>query len=111
MKPIDFNDLYWDGQHYDLQNRDYVNDIPFYLRKARQYSEPILELACGTGRITIPIAEQGIDITGLDISEPMISYAKKKAKEKMLPLDGSRLIAVISNWIESLISFSSRSIR
>jgi len=82
MKPIDFNDLYWDGQHYDLQNRDYVNDIPFYLRKARQYSEPVLELACGTGRITIPIAEQGIDITGLDISEPMISYAKKKAKEK-----------------------------
>jgi len=52
------------------------------LRKARQYSEPVLELACGTGRITIPIAEQGIDITGLDISEPMISYAKKKAKEK-----------------------------
>jgi len=82
MKPIDFNEAYWDGQHYDLQNRDYVNDIPFYLRKARQYSEPILELACGIGRITIPIAEQGIDITGLDISEPMISYAKKKAKEK-----------------------------
>lgn len=82
MKPIDFEDLYWDGQHYDLQNLDYVNDIPFYLRKARQYSEPVLELACGTGRITIPIAEQGIDMTGLDISEPMISYAKKKAKEK-----------------------------
>jgi SAM-dependent methyltransferase len=90
MKPIDFEDLYWDGQHYDLQNRDYVNDIPFYLRKARQYSEPVLELACGTGRITIPIAEQGIDITGLDISEPLISYAKKKAKEKGVTVEWAK---------------------
>jgi len=82
MKPIDFEGLYWDGRHYDLQNRDYVNDIPFYLRKVKNYGDPVLELACGTGRITIPIAEQGIDISGLDISEPMLSFAKKKAEEK-----------------------------
>ena len=84
IKPIDFEDLYWDGRHYDLETRDYVNDIPFYLRKVKKYGEPVLELACGTGRITIPIAEQGIDITGLDITLSMLSHAKKKAQEKGL---------------------------
>jgi len=82
MKPIDCGHLYRDGRHYDLQNKDFVDDIPFYLRQIKKYGEPVLELACGTGRITIPIAEEGIQITGLDISEPMLSQAKRKAAIK-----------------------------
>jgi SAM-dependent methyltransferase len=82
VKPVDCQQLYSDGRHYDLQTRDVVEDISFYLRQARKYGEPVLELACGTGRITIPLAEQGIKITGLDVSEPMLSQARKKAAEK-----------------------------
>ena len=78
MEPIDCCDLYSDGRHYDLQNRDIVEDIPFYLRQIRKHGEPVLELACGTGRITIPLSSKGIKITGLDISESMLEQAKKK---------------------------------
>lgn len=82
MMPVDCQQLYSDGRHYDLQTRDVVEDIPFYLRQTRKYGGPVLELACGTGRITIPMAEQGIRITGLDISGPMLSQARKKAAAK-----------------------------
>lgn len=79
MKPINYEHIYLDGRHYDLLNKDFVEDISFYLRKIREYGEPVLELGCGTGRITIPAAEQSIQITGLDISEQMLSHAKRKA--------------------------------
>ena len=82
MKPVDCKELYDDGRHYDLQTSKVVEDIPFYLHQARKYGEPVLELMCGTGRITIPMAEQGIRITGLDVSEPMLSQARKKAVTK-----------------------------
>jgi SAM-dependent methyltransferase len=82
MKPVDFKDIYWDGRHYDLKYKDLKDDIPFYLQQAEKYGNPVLELGCGTGRITIPLAEKGFDITGLDILEPMLELAKKKAEEK-----------------------------
>ena len=84
MKAVDCKDLYLDGRRYDLENKNFLEDIPFYLSMVKKYGEPVLELACGTGRITIPLAEQGIKITGLDISEPMLSHAKMKAKMKGL---------------------------
>ena len=74
---------YLDGRHYDskVESRKRFDDIPFYINKAVQYGEPILELACGTGRITIPIAEKGISITGLDLLNTMLTEAKRKSKE------------------------------
>jgi SAM-dependent methyltransferase len=84
---IDCADLYSDGRHYDHQNKDFTQDIPFYLRQIEKYGDPVLELACGTGRITIPIAEEGFRVTGLDVSEPMLSHAKRKAIEKGLDIE------------------------
>jgi SAM-dependent methyltransferase len=79
MKPIDSAAMYSDGRHYDAQYRNYIEDIPFYLRQAERYGDPVLELACGTGRIAVPLAQQGFQVTGLDISEPMLSQARQKA--------------------------------
>jgi SAM-dependent methyltransferase len=79
MLPIDCADLYSDGRHYDLQNSNFAGDIPFYLRQIQKYGQPVLELACGTGRITIPLAEKGIQMTGVDVSPPMLSQARAKA--------------------------------
>jgi 2-polyprenyl-3-methyl-5-hydroxy-6-metoxy-1,4-benzoquinol methylase len=59
-----------------------VEDIPFHLRQIKKYGGPVLELACGTGRITIPMAEKGIEITGLDVSETMLSHARRKTTIK-----------------------------
>ena len=87
MKPMDCEKIYWDGRHYDLKYMDLKEDIPFYIKQVEEFSDPVLELACGTGRITIPIAEKGYDVTGLDISEPMLEHAKEKAENRGVEVD------------------------
>src|SRR5436309_7203510 len=55
-----------------------VQDVAFYRNAARDFGDPILELGCGTGRITMALAEAGKRITGLDLSERMLERAVKK---------------------------------
>jgi len=73
--------LYRDGRHYDRMNRAVVADIPFYVEQARRAAGPVLELACGTGRVTIPIAQAGMEIVGLDQSSSMLARLREKAWE------------------------------
>ena len=54
-------------------------DIPFYVQESVRSGGPVLELGCGTGRVTLPIAQSGIDIVGLDNSEGMLARARDKA--------------------------------
>lgn len=76
--------LYSDAQRYDLVERSYAAGafLDFYRRQIVSYGEPVLELACGSGRLTIPLAETGVQITGLDISEEMLNLAVLKASER-----------------------------
>jgi SAM-dependent methyltransferase len=78
---VDCDRLYSDGRHYDLQHTGITDDIALYLDLARQCCGPVLELACGTGRVTIPLAQEGFDVTGLDVSTPMLDRAQGKARE------------------------------
>src|SRR6266436_2259475 len=55
-----------------------VQDVAFYRDAAREFGDPVLELGCGTGRITMALAEAGKRITGLDLSERMLERAVKK---------------------------------
>jgi len=84
MRAIDCLDLYEDAEFYDFEfaGRDF--EIPFYRKYARQAQGPVLEIACGTGRITLPIARDGVDITGLDVSRPMIERGRRKSAEEGL---------------------------
>ena len=69
------------AQYYDSDNKDMLkDDIGFYLDYADKLEGKVLELGCGTGRITIPIAKAGHQIWGLDISEPMLDVLWEKAK-------------------------------
>lgn len=64
---------------YDLEyDRRTPRDLPFYLAAARR-SPPLLELACGTGRLAIPIARAGVDVVGLEPSPAMLERARAKA--------------------------------
>lgn len=54
-------------------------DIPFYVDEAKKCGGPVLELGCGTGRVTIPIAQAGVDVVGLDFSSAMLEVAGRKA--------------------------------
>jgi len=55
-----------------------LQDVVFYRDAARDFGDPVLELGCGTGRITMALAEAGKRITGLDLSERMLERAVKK---------------------------------
>jgi SAM-dependent methyltransferase len=55
-----------------------VQDVAFYRDAARDFGDPVLELGCGTGRITMALAEAGKRVTGLDLSERMLERAVKK---------------------------------
>jgi ubiquinone/menaquinone biosynthesis C-methylase UbiE len=55
-----------------------AQDVNFYREIAATHGGPILELGCGTGRITMPLAESGQRITGMDISRKMLERAERK---------------------------------
>jgi len=78
-KGTDGSEIYWDGLHYDAFNAPVHDDFKFYLAQAKKARGPVLELACGTGRLTIPLKKAGVDITGLDYSIPMLERAAEKA--------------------------------
>jgi SAM-dependent methyltransferase len=70
---------YADPILFDLENSDFEPDGPFYLSLAQQVAGSVLELGCGAGRVTIPLARHGIDITGLDIVPGMLARAQSNA--------------------------------
>ena len=86
MRELDCLDLYSDALFYDMEFAGRTFDIPFFQQWAARSAEPILEVACGTGRITIPIASSGQDIVGLDASEPMLALAAEKSRRAGLAI-------------------------
>jgi SAM-dependent methyltransferase len=53
-------------------------DVQFFVDAAKHSEGPVLELGCGTGRVLIPTARAGIEITGLDASERMLGVCRKR---------------------------------
>ena len=58
--------------------RGRTRDVNFYLDAVHEHGDPVLELGCGTGRITLALAEAGHRVTGLDISERMLERCNRK---------------------------------
>lgn len=79
MTDPDNQSEYDDSLTYDLENTDFEPEGPFYLALVQEIGGPVLELGCGTGRFTIPLAQAGIDVTGLDIAPAMLDRARQKA--------------------------------
>lgn len=65
---------------YDAIYNDFVEDVPFYQRIAEEAGGAVCELACGSGRVTVPLAKAGITLTGIDSSEEMLSTARARAE-------------------------------
>ncbi len=89
MKEDNKEHYYINGQHYDnmIKSRNAYEAVPFYKKQAKKYGGPVLELACGTGRIAIPIAKKGISIVGLDFSVKMLEQAKRNSKENKVEIE------------------------
>jgi len=61
-----------------LETRGLAHDIERYLELARVSSGSVLELCCGTGRVAIPLARTGFDVTGVDISAAMLERLRTR---------------------------------
>lgn len=69
------------ARFYDLEHADYQEDIAAYAGFAGHASKDgILELACGSGRLLLPLAASGSRVTGVDLSPTMLALAREKVK-------------------------------
>lgn len=81
------SDLIYDANIYDGMNTN-LADLEFYKRwLPKNKNALILELCCGTGRLTLPIAKDGYNISGVDNTASMLEQAKLKASEEGLEVD------------------------
>ena len=74
----------WDdyAPFYDWENAQTLarRDVAFWRRLAAAQDGRVLELGCGTGRLTIPVARAGAQIVGIDRSEPMLTRARQRLR-------------------------------
>lgn len=82
------------ARHYDASyavSRDPSGDARFYRQLAHETGGPVLELGCGTGRVLLPIANDGIECVGLDPSPEMLAVFQQKALPSNLRLVQGRM--------------------
>lgn len=72
---------------YDLAAPDDAQMIAFYAKAAGGPGRAVLELACGSGRFTLPMAHTGARVTGGDLSELMLAAARQRADAVGLRID------------------------
>jgi ubiquinone/menaquinone biosynthesis C-methylase UbiE len=84
----------WDdyAPFYDWENARTVGraDIPFWQKLASRARGRVLELGCGTGRLSVPIARAGVSLVGVDRSAPMLARAQRKARAVRTGAGGRR---------------------
>lgn len=74
-----------DPPNYDIEEGERsAPRIAFYCELAKSIGDPVLEIACGSGLVTIPIAAQGLDVTGVDLARSMLDHARTKAEKQNL---------------------------
>ena len=85
----------WDeyAPFYDWENARTLGrrDVPFWRTLASHAGGPVLELGCGTGRISVPLVRAGVELVGIDRSAPMLDRAVRRAGRLRLPNPRSRI--------------------
>jgi ubiquinone/menaquinone biosynthesis C-methylase UbiE len=114
----------WDeyAPFYDWENARTLGrrDVPFWRGVAARADGPVLELGCGTGRVSIPLARAGVDLVGVDRSMPMLSRARLRSRRasgggagvrfvrgdiRTLPFEDARFAMVLAPYgiLQSLV--------
>lgn len=101
----------YDPKIYDGLNQQ-KDDIEFYIKWINENKiSKVLELCCGTGRITIPCAKAGINISGFDLNTSMLDEARLKAKAANLSISfhqgDMRKISINDKYQMMFIPFNS----
>lgn len=77
--PLAVSDFDRFAKYYDDEHASYTDDLPMWEGFARHAGEDgVLELACGTGRLLVPLARAGATLTGIDVSPAMLDVAREK---------------------------------
>ena len=66
---------------YDWEHNPYTADIELHVALARRFGDPVLELACGSGRLLAPLAATGLQVTGVDSSAAMLERARQRLEQ------------------------------
>jgi SAM-dependent methyltransferase len=72
---------------YDPWSASVTEDVEFYVEEARAAGGTVVELACGTGRISVPIAKAGVRVIGVDGSAGMLAVAREHAEREGVDVD------------------------
>ena len=67
------------ARFYDLDHAGFDDDLAFYGEFARMVSGPLLDVGVGSGRVAVPLAMAGHQISGIDVSQPMLALARQRA--------------------------------
>src|SRR5216683_1095411 len=63
---------------YDIEHAEFDEDLDMYRNFAELCGGKILELACGSGRLLLPLAREGYTLTGVDTSAGMLEIARQE---------------------------------
>lgn len=87
MNADDNLEEFTDPANYDIEEGERsAPRIAFYRDLAKTVGGPVLEIACGSGLVTVPIGAQGLDVTGVDLARPMLEHARQKAEAQGLTI-------------------------
>ena len=71
------------ADYYDRYVK-YNADIPFFIKEAKKTSGEVLELMSGTGRLSLSLIEEGVRLTCVDSSQPMLRILRNKLERRKL---------------------------
>jgi SAM-dependent methyltransferase len=74
---------------HDVECGTYAADLAAWTELARRAGGPVLELGCGTGRVSLRLAQEGLDVTGVDKSPALVAAMRERAAEAGLAVDGA----------------------
>lgn len=63
---------------HDVECHGYAEDLPLWLDLAAREAGPVLDVGAGTGRVTIPLAEAGHDVTALDLDDDLLAALRER---------------------------------
>ncbi len=77
----------YDGfaQLYDWEHCGFDDDLALYRNLARRCDGPVLDVGCGSGRVTLALAQIGVDVVGIDCSAGMLDIAQERLAGADLP--------------------------